>query len=153
MFFNVFFASLFFLFSFFVQAENVFEKEMGKSFFCENKKEIFLGVNDGDVTSLYNAGVMHYNGYCVEKNLNISYNLFAQAASKGHIKSYHTVALILHVGGRGEKDLAKADEIFAALLVNEFSATVRYACAIQSGKDDRLITLPKLNSLESYICN
>lgn len=117
---------------------------------CQEKEQFFLGASKGDTLSLYNSGVLYFNGECVEKNLELAYELFAHAANNGYDKALHTVAVMLHSGVGTQKNLVKANEIFTELLRKEFHLAKKYACAMQEFKDSRIKSFPPLSALQTY---
>lgn len=71
----------------------------------------YLG-NDGNPESEYNLGIAYKNGDNVPKDLNKSFELFKNAALKGHAPSQFELGMIYKNGSIGHKDSQKAISYF-----------------------------------------
>jgi hypothetical protein len=133
-----------------VYAESDLLGGVDKQWLCDNQQKIYAGVDDDDAASYYHAGMIFFQGFCVIRDLPYSFRLFVKAAKGGYIEAYHTIALMSHIGLGTKKDLPHADKIFSELLKQHYGPTVRYACAIQQGEDERIKSFPPLQSLNNY---
>ena len=84
----------------------------GKNKKSEAFKETEALAQKGDLSSLYNLGVMHLNGMGVKRDPSAAYHAFSKAAERGHPRAQFNLAVMYNTGNGAAKNPVTAAHWF-----------------------------------------